>query len=97
MQHTLEVFHISVGPVMIKDSRKSWTTFSGRTSHLLCRDPDKQHKWIQITVVGLSLSGVSLFCFQIQAGPLSSHRGGRAFSYDEVGSRVMDPFSSNIP
>lgn len=48
-------------------------------------------------VLPVSLSGVSLFCFEIQTGPPSNHRGGQAFSYDEAGSRVMDPFSSNIP
>lgn len=45
----------------------------------------------------LSISGASLFCFQIQTRPKSNHCGAQAFSYDEVGSRVMDPFSSNIP
>lgn len=48
-------------------------------------------------VLPLFPSGVSLFCFQIQAGPKFNHCGAQAFSYDEVGSRVMDPFSSNIP
>ena len=41
----------------------------------------RSRKWIQIMIwvssLVLSLSGVSLFCFDIQTGPPSNHDGGR--------------------
>lgn len=98
VQHTLEV---SAGPLMIKDSCRSRRTFSGRTSHLFCRDPDKQHKWIQITFQSSGFASVSFRCESF----LFWDPGWASFQslwWSSIflwrrGPRVMDPFSSNIP
>lgn len=94
MQHALEV---SAGPVMIKDPCRSQ---EGHHIYFIGTQISSIYGFrlhFRAPVLHLSLSGVSLFCFEIQAGPPSRHCGGRAFSYDEAGPRVMDPFSSNIP